>query len=626
MSILRSLTVSLIAASAGVLSLHALADAAGTDVQMKYYQGLVKRGVPSQVALLVTADTTVISEDAEHVHFIQKFVGGAKREVRVTLKSGPPEKVKHLQAPIGQEDGSITLAERMQVRSTAAGYEVTSQYLIPASSLPAETGKALSKQEMDSGWLSLLGTSNVWAQAGNSGMAVSSLQTFSAPPSPTSGTGLNMQTLTQDAGKMLDSSSLDLLKTASDVADALRKQGPPLDVVEKAAADKILDGVKNAAKVVDLAGKWGKIWKEHDARMQRLRALKKCAENPTQPTAKRAQKDDPNYRKSTTDVLEVAERDLIINSGIRFVSSTTNAVASVLLSKAVGSAKAKPVSLIDKVEDGLLRHVADEYIMKDAGKGVVPCDCDPVYSPVSLPPSEPLASYSPAELTCHNPQPGELVCSASPSSSSPAAGGGNFTPGPARTVKPPPAATCGVLTHANFTWSNSLQTSGCSPLECASDNRTSFYQGTAALRPIATAGFSGYKGTGTGKFHEDRSSEQHVRVPGPCNWKRSNGFADGRADMAVNASFSINNDVTGGIDTSGMPEDTSVVEILVEGQGLHDEQHYADCEGPKSDSTDTQTVGFDCHFYGVDLYRPGFYQTFKDREPKSGLCTLTLSK
>jgi hypothetical protein len=75
-----------------------------------------------------------------------------------------------------------------------------------------------------------------------------------------------------------------------------------------------------------------------------------------------------------------------------------------------------------------------------------------------------------------------------------------------------------------------------------------------------------------------------------------------------------------------MPADTSVVEILTEGDQVHSEDNWEiGCDPPESASGEF-SVGFDCHFYGVDLYRPGYYWTFKDREPESGICTLSLSR
>ena len=99
--------------------------------------------------------------------------------------------------------------------------------------------------------------------------------------------------------------------------------------------------------------------------------------------------------------------------------------------------------------------------------------------------------------------------------------------------------------------------------------------------------------------------------------------------MAVHARNTIDNDVTGGYDTSDMPDDTSVVEILIS-RSYGSVDYHADCDGDKSTSNPPEPPGdgtdFDCHFYGVDLRKPGFYKAFKDGEPEAGVCTLTLSR
>ena len=89
--------------------------------------------------------------------------------------------------------------------------------------------------------------------------------------------------------------------------------------------------------------------------------------------------------------------------------------------------------------------------------------------------------------------------------------------------------------------------------------------------------------------------------------------------------YSINNNVTGGLDTGSMPETTAVAEILLNSDTLHDEEHrFVSCEPATADSIDTQALGMDCHFYYVDLYRGGTYTVYKDNDPQSGTCTLTL--
>jgi hypothetical protein len=75
--------------------------------------------------------------------------------------------------------------------------------------------------------------------------------------------------------------------------------------------------VKNAAQVIEQGAKVLKALKEDHAMRKRLRALRDCAENPTAPTAKDAQKNDPNYRRATTDTIKDAERNPRVNTTIR---------------------------------------------------------------------------------------------------------------------------------------------------------------------------------------------------------------------------------------------------------------------------------------------------------------------
>jgi hypothetical protein len=110
----------------------------------------------------------------------------------------------------------------------------------------------------------------------------------------------------------------------------------------------------------------------------------------------------------------------------------------------------------------------------------------------------------------------------------------------------------------------------------------------------------------------------------PCqqsSWVRN---TNGSIDLVVTARFSIATGDLGGLDTGEMNSDTSVVEILLEGEAPYDETQK-ECDKSSNDSG-MLSIGPDCHFYGVDLYRPGFYKVYKDGDPASGVCTLNLSR
>jgi hypothetical protein len=267
----------------------------------------------------------------------------------------------------------------------------------------------------------------------------------------------------------------------------------------------------------------------------------------------------------------------------------------------------------------MLERVADDYIMKDAGKGVVPCepDCGPAYQPPPAP--EAFASYPPAELSC-NTTSESLSCEAAPASSE-----ANFTRGPPP-PRPPPGPTCGVLTQAVATFRYTRTNGGCSAFACESQNEESEFTGSASLSPaISDNDTEGYEGVGIAQYRD--SSDFEVTSNLRCSSSTNTGSTDGIADMFVHAYFSIDNTVTGGPDTSAMPADTTVVEVTFDGHGLHQQNYTKNgCDPPVSWSDDEGAAGLGCFFYGVDLYRGGYYVVDMDGDPKSGVCTLQLSR
>jgi hypothetical protein len=116
-------------------------------------------------------------------------------------------------------------------------------------------------------------------------------------------------------------------------------------------------------------------------------------------------------------------------------------------------------------------------------------------------------------------------------------------------------------------------------------------------------------------------------APVRCGSSESRGTVQGGADLTVNAYKSIDNTVTGGVDTSAMPRDTSVVEVMFESHNLHQDNYTRNgCEKPESWSSDEPAAGVGCYFYGAELHRPGFYVVHLNNDPSGGICTLTLSR
>lgn len=573
------------------------AETTASNFQLMFYNGLVKHGVPPSVAALMTADTEILSEDDKHVHFVQTMVGGGKRDVKITLT--PTEPGKNQQAPIALDDGSFVLAESISTSGTAGGYRMSATFFIPAASLPPDDKLKQGKLGGNGPWwLGLIGIQNAWAQGGGSGLTVGIGDSFSGTgPAASSTSGPSMQTVVQDASKAISDQGINLVKAAQEVAQSMepKLEGP------KTLWQSRADMVKNAAKVFDQGYKAYKTLKDDDAMRKKLRALKDCAEHPTAPTAKDAQKNDPYYRKATTEAIENAERSLKVNTTIKIIASTGNAIASTVLGSAGSKGLSKAVSILDKVEDKLLQHVADEYIMKDAGKGVVPCepDCGDGYSP-------PVAGSQDAgqgSLSCQQPAPEELTCRAGPA----------HTPGPP--PKPPaPRAVCGPLKHAEITFKFSSATSGCSAVGCFADTNTAYYSGDAGL---TTAGAYGYEGKGRGSYRETDAGQNSSKVCSLGTHSSSN-FGSGTVILH-----------TSGYDDGPMPTDDSLVEVLL-GYQFNHEEHTSGCDSNTSYSVQAAPGDAEphvsCEFHGVDLTRPGFYRAFKGGDPQSGVCTILLSR
>jgi hypothetical protein len=135
----------------------------------------------------------------------------------------------------------------------------------------------------------------------------------------------------------------------------------------------------------------------------------------------------------------------------------------------------------------------------------------------------------------------------------------------------------------------------------------------------------GYNGTGTGQYA--RSAESQTRSNVVCGTYASSSSQDGPAEMVVNAYPTIDNPVTGGRDTTDMPRNTSVVEILVAGEGLRNSSYNKNGCEEATEGTDNEGMGnIDCYFYGAEMYRPGFYVAHLSDDPADGTCTLHLMR
>lgn len=595
------------------------------DTQRLLYDELVRKGVSREVAALATMDTQVVRNEPDHLQFVQTMIGGIRREVDIRLTPGAARDAKRV--PMTLDDGSVALAERVATRRTDNGLSTSGTAYLPKARPTAALLEQRKRQRESPWWLDLFGVGTANAQGGAVGMAISYGDSIaSSAGNGVAGQNLTVQGVVDAVQKALSDPGVKDVQTVADVTQSIidAMQGPaPAVEGPKTLWQTRAETAGSVGKVLKYGYKAYKIYDKDAARRAKLKALEDCAKNPTNPLAKRAQRDDPNYRRATTDAIADAERNLTLNTALNLATAIGNTVAGEMLKKSSpggpGATMAQGVSYLGQLEGKLLDHVADEYIMKNAGKGVVPCepDCGPVYSPE--PPAPELASYTPAEWSGTSSS-GGLVCEAAAPSSSSAQ---NFTPGPPR---PNPASqACGALTNAAVTYRYQQQSSGCGTNFCESRSEEAQFSGAVRLDVRSTPGQEGYVGSGTGPYSGSMSFD--VTSPLSCSSKTERATILGSADLVVNVMKSIDNNVVGGIDTGAMPADTSVVEVAFETHDLHQDNYSKNgCDPPNSWSSDDASAGLGCYFYGVDLYRPGFYTVYVNNEPTSGTCTLRLGK
>jgi hypothetical protein len=173
---------------------------------------------------------------------------------------------------------------------------------------------------------------------------------------------------------------------------------------------------------------------------------------------------------------------------------------------------------------------------------------------------------------------------------------------------------------ASFGYSYTYQDQGCSGGVCGGTTQTRLFDGSVTLLPIE----DGYSGTGFGNYTEEFESRESIPGPSCSQGVTTHATTSGRAALEINVQFSIDNDVVGGIDTSALDRDTSVVEVIVSGENLTYTRESQSCGVADNEGHNEASVGFDCHFYGVDLETGGYYSTDKDGDEASGKCTLNI--
>ena len=155
-------------------------------------------------------------------------------------------------------------------------------------------------------------------------------------------------------------------------------------------------------------------------------------------------------------------------------------------------------------------------------------------------------------------------------------------------------------------------------VQYSGDKQYAKYVGSAILTPVD----GGYEGNGTGIYEGVGELPPDV----PCTEPQRTTY-NGNAGLTVNAQYSIDNDVTGGPDTSMYNSSTSVIELIVYGENIAAESTgvWDGSNGCKRESWTTD-VGFDCHFYGIDFSVGGTYEKFDEDDNGDAKCKLTIGQ
>ena len=172
---------------------------------------------------------------------------------------------------------------------------------------------------------------------------------------------------------------------------------------------------------------------------------------------------------------------------------------------------------------------------------------------------------------------------------------------------------------ATFTFSKTDAQSGCAATECEQSDHVTNFTGTATLK---LNNQEGYEGRGVGQYR-DTFTTKRTLSRGPCGTESWTNVTAGESPLSVKAYFSTDNTATGGLQTGRRKR--TVVEIVVNGEGLSYSSQGKDCSRSWNETHANGSISFDCHFYDVDLKATGTYSVRKDREEQGGLCTLEVS-
>ena len=591
------------------------------------YVGLRSLGYNDQAArYLSSVKLEMISSNNTYYHYVQTTPNGTKAE---TVLSLTPNELFNTTGHklITVTSGFDIFSKQARVEKLDQGYHVFVSYFVPADRTPDDLKKLLGPTQPVSAdlpfgikYASAAGTLIYGTGVALESTVITPVDTtgtiITTAPVENLGTTLKQQA-TSDYVREVQQMFMDKARAEQEAAQAAQRASQTADKltqaeVQKAIQDQLLQQKIDLRRVADnaareeaahtlsrtagnvatgLATAWSvyntldDFWRYNDA----IKKATDCYNNPTNPLARDAQKNDPHYDQLGQN-LDSAQEGLYVTTGARVgvqgFDAAAGASSGFLGSLAIGS--------FSQGADAALWNSESSEI-SDALKGITPCTPCPE-APQNSPPQT-----VPESVGDHTPGPDEP--------------GFYYTIGPRASYEPSQSVQATQvckppLASVQLTYKYDEETEGFS--------RVGTYTGTANLTPVE----GGLEGKGTGSYQG-----LDVSQGPPCG--ASETSYSGSADLVVHAQDSIDNNVTGGPDTSMYNSSTTVLELIFRGDNIaaHAVNVPQQGEGDtsKCGTQDwTTSEGADCHFYGIDFAVGGTFQKTDEDSPYAK-CSVTIT-
>ncbi|MDB5050947.1 MAG: hypothetical protein JWO30_4018 [Fibrobacteres bacterium] len=303
---------------------------------------LKAKGLPAAVAdFLAAAKLDTVRVDANTFTYKQTFPNGATRDI--TLKITPGQTY----APTADEStrvakgGPALYDIKFSHDSIAGGSKADLSYFVPTAGLPPELIAALGSSSLTPEEMRRIALPKAGARSGPA----------EAADGGTGGAAVNWGEVGKNGADVSIGALLDAAKESGLPTGALS------NIYSLASAASAIGG---ALELSQQNAKW----------FLELDALKKCAENPTNPVTK----SDPNYSSNAAAKVDQARSEIKEVNSVRFLNQMNETAAGITPQTAAMSVGMKAGSAW---ADASLGDFSENTIMREARLAVVPCGDPP---------------------------------------------------------------------------------------------------------------------------------------------------------------------------------------------------------------------------------------------------------